>query len=305
MSRRGVAAAVELRSKSERGRVTAASRRRPIGRNFRLAGSALLILATLLPSALALQPPSPIPSRRGVLLSTTLAVADGGLGSRIDELKTLGARAEQSGRTYQPEFWPGRVQGTPPPKPAVVLKDAPRIVVFPGFGNDRVDYLAPNELPEEVGLVAALSRRGVHASVVPIERSNWLGVAKGLGDPRFLMGDAQPEGAAFAWYLTKAKRTVEEAVAASSGQRIVILGHSAGGWLARALCVVAGDEWSSRYVRGIVTLGAPHASPPAGVADQTRGTRPNVNVRAPGAYLSSRNVFYVTVSSTRVHAYSC
>ena len=96
----------------------------------------------------------------------------------------------------------------------------------------------------------------------------------------------------------------------------------------------------------MVTLGAPHASPPATVPDQvkldyqhiglqppphmvaaspthiglrpplhrvaacnahgatiweqTRGTIPNVNRRAPGAYYASNSTFYITVTSNRV-----
>ena len=53
-------------------------------------------------------------------------------------------------------------------------------------------------------------------------------------------------------------------------------------------------------MRGIVTLGAPHASPPPEVADQTRGTIPNVNARAPGSFYAGSGVFYVTASSARV-----
>ena len=49
-----------------------------------------------------------------------------------------------------------------------------------------------------------------------------------------------------------------------------------------------------------MTLGAPHASPPASIPDQTRGTIPNVNRRAPGAYYTSDGIFYVTVTSNRV-----
>ena len=70
--------------------------------------------------------------------------------------------------------------------------------------------------------------------------------------------------------------------------------------LARALCVTAGDAWARKHVRGIVTLGAPHATPPPEVSDQTRGTIANVNLRAPGAYLAKEGIFYVTVSSRRV-----
>jgi pimeloyl-ACP methyl ester carboxylesterase len=218
--------------------------------------------------------------------------APGSLGARVEELKTLGARVEQNGKAEVPEFWAGRLQGKPPPTPKVVLRgDVPPFVILPGFGNDQVDYVTPNGLPEEVGLVAALERRGISAvSVVPIQRTDWLNVARGLTDLGFVAGNAQPEGPAFSWYVAKAKATVERAVAAreksaeaSSDARVVLVGHSAGGWLARALCAVAGDEWVRQNIRGVVTLGAPHTSPPPEVADQTRGTIPAVNKRAPGA----------------------
>ena len=207
------------------------------------------------------------------------------------------------------DFWPGRKEGKGPPNPKTVLRDAPPIVIMPGFGNDAVDYLSPNNQAHEVSLAAALERRGVGTvAVVPIERSQWLNVARGAGDLSFVLGDAQPEGPAYRWYLQTAKATVESTVAArraaqaaggDADARVVLIGHSAGGWLARALCVCEGDDWAARHIRGIVTLGAPHSLGPE-VADQTRGTVVNVNKRAPGAYLAKRGVFYLTVSSAKV-----
>ena len=220
----------------------------------------------------------------------------------------LGTRVEQSGKVEVPEFWAGRLQGQPPPTPKIVLRgdDVPPFVILPGFGNDQVDYVTPNGLTEEVGLAAALERRGVSSiSVVPIRRADWLNVARGLTDLSFVAGNAQPEGPAFSWYVTAAKATVERTVAArrtsidaAADARVVLIGHSAGGWLGRALCAVAGDEWVEKNIRGIVTLGAPHASPPPGTADQTRGTIPAVNHRVPGAVRAAR-------ARTRLHAYPC
>ena len=208
--------------------------------------------------------------------------------------------------------WPGQLEGAAAPTPAVVLTDAPPFVVLPGFGNDAIDYVAPLEQSEEVGLTAALRRRGVGAvSVVPIARANWLNVLRGLGDVGFLTGDAQPDGPAFMWYLRKAQEAVEQAVAARRSEqgeqgegsgpdaRVVLLGHSAGGWLARALCELDA-EWTRRHVRGIVSLGAPHLGPPPGVPDQVRGTVTNLNARAPGAHLRTDGLLYVTVASDRV-----
>ena len=236
------------------------------------------------------------------------APAQGSVGARVEELKALEKRAERSGAApTASEFWPGRLQGKPPPEPKVRLKDAaPPIVIFPGFGNDQIDYIAPNEQPREVGLVEALGRRGAsQVAVVPIARTNWLNVAKGLSDPNFLIGKATADGPTYGWYVAAAKKTVEEAVAArraakpQADPRVVLVGHSAGGWLARALMVSAGEQWSRDNIRGLVTLGAPHLTPPPEATDQTRGTITDINTRMPGAYLSPE-VFYVTVSSTKV-----
>ena len=53
------------------------------------------------------------------------AAESGSPAARLEELKTLGARAEQSQAKQTPAFWPGRLEGQPPPTPRVVLKDAP------------------------------------------------------------------------------------------------------------------------------------------------------------------------------------
>jgi len=186
----------------------------------------------------------------------------------------------------------------------------------------------PLQQPEEVGLASALGRRGiVDVTVVPIQRTDWLQVLRGVLDWRFLRGEAQPDGPAFSWYLRAAKASVEQAVAqrqqalqatsglfgsmlpTSSDARVVLVGHSAGGWLARALCL---DEvWARQHVRAIVSLGAPHLGPPPDVADQTRGTVANLNVQAPGAFLrgaassggmnaAPSSLVYVTVASGRI-----
>lgn len=159
-----------------------------------------------------------------------------------------------------------------------------------------------------VGAAATLRRRGIDfVEVVPIDRINWLKVLRGVGDVNFWRGDAQPDGPAFKWYLEVARATVEKAVAARKksvrwptslcGGRVVLVCHSAGGWLARALCL--DEAWALEHVRGIVTLGAPHLGPPSQVLDQTRGTVTNLNRRSPGAYLRPQ-LFYVTVASGRI-----
>jgi pimeloyl-ACP methyl ester carboxylesterase len=220
-----------------------------------------------------------------------------------EALPEAAAEAEAAAETAA-EHWAGQLQGQPPPTPKVSLRDAPPVVVLPGFGNDEIDYIAPLEQPEEVGLAAALRRRGVASlSVVPVKRADWLNVLRGVADGKFWAGDAQPTGPAFRWYLAKTRAAVEEAVAARrasqprSDPRALLVGHSAGGWLARAACL--DEEWAKAHVRGIVTLGAPHLGPPPDVPDQTRGTVANLNKLAPGATLPPP-FFYVTVGSARI-----
>ena len=113
------------------------------------------------------------------------AAESGSPAARLEELKTLGARAEQSQAKQTPAFWPGRLEGQPPPTPRVVLKDAPPIVILPGFGNDQVDYIAPNGLPEEVGLRAALTRLLSDAVPQAVSRTcvaHWATAAPKAGD---------------------------------------------------------------------------------------------------------------------------
>ena len=71
---------------------------------------------------------------------------------------------------------------------------------------------------------------------------------------------------------------------------MVVVGHSAGGWLAKAAVGLAleeeeGGEGDLRdMVAAIVSLGAPHVPPPAGVFDPTRGVVADVYRRFPASF---------------------
>jgi len=177
------------------------------------------------------------------------------------------------------------------------------IVVLPGFGNADVDYVTPLGQPEETGLLYALRRRGFsRVEVMPLARTDWLRVLGGVTDARFWKGTAPPE-AAYGWYLRRAEQCITAAHEASGGERVLVLAHSAGGWLARAL--LADGEWesgnrASEMVRALVTLGAPHYPPPAGLPDMTRGALSFVADRYPGAHLADLGVRYVTVAGDAV-----
>ena len=180
----------------------------------------------------------------------------------------------------------------------------PPVVVLPGFGNCDIDYKTPMGQPEDKGLCAALGRRGFDdVTVVEVPRWEWLRVAGGLLDPLFWLCKQQPDGLAYGWYVRRARDTID-AAHRRSDERVLVLAHSAGGWLARA--ALGDGEWpsgerTSSVVCGVVTLGAPHFPPRAGSPPcATRGALAFCDEQLPGALLASEGVAYVTVAGAAI-----
>ena len=200
---------------------------------------------------------------------------------------------------------------------ANVLSNIP-IVICPGFGNDELDYSNPLNQGDEYGFVAALTRRGLNPdliSVLPLQRYEWIRVAGGLFDiPNFYTNNCLPDGLGYGWYVKRLRETIEEAYTnAGRSERVILIGHSAGGWLARAALGdgswdtnnVEGEEKKARVadrVRALITVGAIH-KPPAGDALSTcvtRGALSYLDKTYPGAYLRSEGVTYVSVGGDAV-----
>lgn len=202
------------------------------------------------------------------------------------------------------------------------------VVICPGFGNDLIDYYEPLSQPREVGLVAGLERRGFDPeliSVVPVERKDWLRVAGGLLDWKFYLNQAEPTGGGYGWYLERFRSTVNEAYAKNKGDncRVLVIGHSAGGWLARAgmgdgsWCSLIEEETEQNEIDisadkdeittrtadricGLVTVGAIH-KPPEGVAScVTRGALAFTDQSYPGAFLQDEGVAYVSIGGAAI-----
>ena len=175
---------------------------------------------------------------------------------------------------------------------------APPVVVLPGFGNADVDYKNPLGAP--TGLVDSLSSRGSSVEVLPLQRWEWIRVASGLFDAGFWKSSQRPEGLAYGWYIERARDLVK-ASAQDNGEPVLLVAHSAGGWLARA--VLGAGDWCDGDVGGtvcgLVTLGAPHFPPPPGENScATRGALAAVDEERPGAFLDS--VKYMTVCGTAI-----
>ncbi|KAG7666660.1 hypothetical protein Ndes2526B_g04865 [Nannochloris sp. 'desiccata'] len=207
------------------------------------------------------------------------------------------------------------------------------IVILPGFGNASRDYDAPFG-NADASLAAALARRGFeNVRVVPVERKDWIKVGKMIFTPEYWTGNLNSTDPGYTWYLERVKETVEAAqkTAASTspsettdleGNKVVLVGHSAGGWLARAY--LGQPQFKSNYsldtgegsindngkvdgghneaIGAIITLGTPQSPPPprSKVKDMTGGALKWVNETWPGAYYASAGVKYITVGSRAV-----
>jgi pimeloyl-ACP methyl ester carboxylesterase len=147
----------------------------------------------------------------------------------------------------------------------------------------------------------------LHPAFSQVERADWLKVALGFREAAFWRGEATSGSAAFRWYTERAVAAVEAAqaraeervalaagegrVAGGGGGRVIVVGHSAGGWLARlAMLQADGPGWAGRHVACLATLGAPHAAPPPGVDDMTRGVLRSLERDAPRAACANQGV---------------
>ena len=187
--------------------------------------------------------------------------------------------------------------------------DAPPFIILPGFGNANRDYEAPFGNPD-ASLVTALQRRGFSSFVVPCRRKDWFNVGKMIFTRGYWTGDCDTLPG-YAWYLDRLRDTVAHARESTGSSKVILCGHSAGGWLARAFtgqlnwkdeALSSSEDDPHDAVAGIVTLGTPHTAPPpdSKQRDMTGGALRWVNARWPGAYFTPAGVKYVAVGSRAV-----
>ncbi|XP_022719926.1 uncharacterized protein LOC111277775 [Durio zibethinus] len=133
-------------------------------------------------------------------------------------------------------------------------------VILPGLGNNTGDYKK---------LELTLQEYGVPTVVAKVSRIDWLRNAAGLADPNYWKGTLQPRPV-LDWYLKRVDDAVQDAKELAQGGTLSLIGHSAGGWLARVYM----EEIEFSHISLLLTLGTPHLPPPrglTGVIDQTRG----------------------------------
>ena len=180
---------------------------------------------------------------------------------------------------------PGRRAGRAAPASSDAAGPPPgerrrRVVILPGLLNNTEDY-AP---------MAALLRDkyGHEVTTVRVARADWLRNASGVVTPEYWTGTLRPLPTV-AWYCDR----IDEAVGGGEGEGVVLIAHSAGGWLGRLwMDAYSGAARVSKYI----SLGSPQLAAPEGsdAFDQTRGILTFINRELPGAYHA--DVEYVTVS---------
>ena len=156
------------------------------------------------------------------------------------------------------------------PQFCIVAVDAlqrPRVIIAPAQFGVPKDY---------DDLSALLRQRGHTVACAPLSRLSWLRIVPSVFTEAFFKGELKPQGTLDFFF-----EALDAAVAdVGPDEDIAILGHSIGGWVARAWVVDRGEQRVKRFV----TLGTPHNEPPEGLfsnIDQTRGLLKYVRANCP------------------------
>lgn len=113
--------------------------------------------------------------------------------------------------------------------------------------------------------------------VAPLPRTEWIKVAKSLPTKDYLDGTLKNHKT-LSWYFEAMETALTEIFDEEGPDaKVCIIGHSIGGWVARAF--LGGLSQSSSptmrlaqdRVTSLITLGTPHSSPDDALVDQTRG----------------------------------
>ncbi|GIL87480.1 hypothetical protein Vretimale_1625 [Volvox reticuliferus] len=252
---------------------------------------------------------------------------------RFDNFVTHAAYNEAA-NLPEPQWQDNQLRWSRPAEIARVVapSGSPPIVILPGFGNASMDYTAPFG-NEESSLHARLVARGWCPFVVPVERKDWFRVARALLTRGFWQGKLTTHPG-YTWYLDRVAATVTHAMRQTGAEQVILVGHSAGGWLGRAylgdlryqrrqpaddavLVNVAATAVATELpgpgtmgatpnprVRALVTLGTPQRPPPQDKKrDMTGGAQGWVERCYPGAFFAAAGVSYVSVCGRTVRGH--
>jgi pimeloyl-ACP methyl ester carboxylesterase len=150
-------------------------------------------------------------------------------------------------------------------------------VILPGYFARSLEYQP---------LETALNAQGIPTVTVPLSKRDWLPT---LG------------GRSVAPILRRIDQTVQQVRTKYQTDKVNLIGHSAGGWIARIYLGekpygVLGETWEAqKFVAALITLGTPHLS-------QERWTKRNldfVKYTYPGAFYP--HIRYVCVAGKAIY----
>jgi hypothetical protein len=113
--------------------------------------------------------------------------------------------------------------------------------------------------------------------VAPLPRTEWIKVARSL-PTRDYLGGTLKNHKVLSWYFAAIEKALDE-IFTQEGEnaKIALIGHSIGGWVARAylgglsLSSSPVHQLAQKRISSYLTLGTPHRSPQDAFVDQTRG----------------------------------
>ena len=161
-----------------------------------------------------------------------------------------------------------------------------RIVMFPGYGCVGHDYKQ---------LESYCKRHFIPYDYVPVKRWEWLNIFQHVFTKDYKNYECTPHQL-FDWYLDKASITVQRSLQKNNDNPVILCGHSAGGWLARAVMqnnTLYGTTniQTQDAVSSLITLGTPHR---ASQKDATHGCLHYINKHYP----LLENIQYITIGSS-------
>lgn len=140
-------------------------------------------------------------------------------------------------------------------------------------------FCVPADYEELLGAIREEASEDVEvvaATTAPLSRNDWIKVARQL-PTNFLEGKLSvPE--TLGWYFSAIEDGIADLLSRGGGDTdILIVGHSIGGWVARAYLGGLSGSSTAVYrtsrdrISGLLTLGTPHSNPEGALVDQTRG----------------------------------
>lgn len=147
------------------------------------------------------------------------------------------------------------------------------------------------------------------SQVVPLSRLDWIKVAKQLPTIEFIQAQL-PVLPTLYWYFDAIEEAMADILAKEGPDvQIAVVGHSIGGWVARAYLGGLSRSASATFriamekCTTLLTLGTPHVSPEEALVDQTRGLLEAIEAEprcSPLSLLEDFGIRFTCVSSRAI-----